>query len=403
MILRKPQLGNCKDFLMLLLCIIPIFALVYALTGCAPWSDNPYNSYALQAASWLEGRLDLGANYSHLEIAGYAGKYYVSFPPFPSYVLLPFAVFFGANTPDNWIALFSALLGALYTLRLLRDFGKTGFSGVFWALFFSVGTNLLFVTVNGWVWFMAQNFCYTLTMMSLFYANRSKGGISLLCWAAAVGCRPFQILYIPVILYILYVNSGYPNPFKMLSKHPLWLAGPIVLGASYMILNYLRFGSVFEFGHNYLPEFLEAENGQFSLAYIQENLANLFRIPEFTAGRWALPKFNGMAFWLVSPVFISYVICLVLSVLKKEKVNLALAVGIPILICVHFLLLTSHRTMGGWHFGNRYTNDALPFLLYGMLLFMPKTDKYDFLHYPLFLFGLALNVLGTVAVYNQWI
>jgi len=401
--LGKLRTKDMTDFFMLFLCIMPIYFLIYALAGFMPWSDNPYNSYTLQAAAWLNGRLDLGRDYSHLEIACYQGKYFISFPPFPSYVMLPFAIFFGTHTPDNWIAMFTALLGAVFTLRLLHDFGKTGFSGVFWALFMAVGTNLLFVCVNGWVWFIAQNMCYTLTIMCLFYANRGRGGAALLLWAASVGCRPFQALYIPIILYILYVNSSCQNPFQMLRRNLTWLIGPIALGGSYMLLNYLRFGSIFEFGHNYLPEFVEAKNGQFSLTYIKDNLPLLFRIPKMADGKWTLPKFDGMAFWMVSPVFISYLIYVILSIFKKEKVNLALAVGIPLFICVHFLLLTMHKTMGGWHFGNRYTNDALPFLLYAVLMLMPKNDKYEFLHYPLFLFGLALNAVGTAAVYNRWI
>ena len=45
----------------------------------------------LQAQSWLEGRLDLGKDYPYLELAVFGGKYYVSFPPFPSYIMFPFA------------------------------------------------------------------------------------------------------------------------------------------------------------------------------------------------------------------------------------------------------------------------------------------------------------------------
>ena len=48
---------------------------------------NPYNSYALQAARWLEGHLDLAENYAHLEIASYGGRYFISFPPFSEVML----------------------------------------------------------------------------------------------------------------------------------------------------------------------------------------------------------------------------------------------------------------------------------------------------------------------------
>ena len=71
-----------------------------------------------------------------------------------------------------------------------------------------------------------------------------------------------------------------------------------------MILNYARFGSIFEFGHNYLPEFTEAENGQFSLQYALDNLPSLFKLPIFAEngnGALVFPSCNGVAVWLVSP------------------------------------------------------------------------------------------------------
>lgn len=75
------------------LSILMYLILMWILTGNGLFSHNTYNSYALQAESWCKGRLDLGQNYSFLELAFYKGKYYVSFPPFPSYLLLPFALF----------------------------------------------------------------------------------------------------------------------------------------------------------------------------------------------------------------------------------------------------------------------------------------------------------------------
>ena len=87
------------------LALLGTFWVIAAFAGQWPWQSNPYNSYALQTDSWLKGRLDLGQNYEWLELAIYQGKYFVSFPPFPSYVLIPFVVLFGTNTPDHLIAL----------------------------------------------------------------------------------------------------------------------------------------------------------------------------------------------------------------------------------------------------------------------------------------------------------
>ena len=93
---------------------------IMTFTGLWPTTVNDYRSYSLQACAWLQGRLDLGQDYPWLELAIYEGKYYVSFPPFPSYVLLPFAAVFGEHTPDHWIALTVMLLGCVYAVRLCR-------------------------------------------------------------------------------------------------------------------------------------------------------------------------------------------------------------------------------------------------------------------------------------------
>ena len=93
---------------------LALWSLAALLTGQGlPGFDSFYNSYSLQADAWLKGRLDLGQDYEWLELAIRDGKYYVSFPPFPSLVMLPLVLIFGTNTPDTCVALLFALL-ALY-------------------------------------------------------------------------------------------------------------------------------------------------------------------------------------------------------------------------------------------------------------------------------------------------
>ena len=46
-----------------------------------------------------------------------------------------------------------------------------------------------------------------------------------------------------------------------ITKLPLIPA--MIIAIMYMYYNYIRFGNIFEFGHNYLPEFLEAEYKEF--------------------------------------------------------------------------------------------------------------------------------------------
>lgn len=377
-----------RDQLFLLLFgMLAVYFLVYAFTGCWPWSENPYNSYALQAQSWLLGRMDLGRNYSHLELAEYGGKYYVSFPPVPSLFLLPFVIF---RIPDNIAALIVSLLNGYFAWKLARRESET----LFWSAFFLLGGNLILISVNAWVWYFAQNLCVLLSLAACYYALSKKGVQSLLFWALSVGCRPFQILYLPILLYFLYRRQ----PDRRL--HLEWWLAPALIAMLMALYNYARFGSILEFGHNYLPEFLEAEHGQFSLHYIPDNWETLFRLPQINPdGTLSFPIFNGFAVWLASPIVLAclwYAVRELLNSRSYGMISLFFAVFL-----LHLLLLTAHKTMGGFQFGHRYTIDLLPYA-YTLLLLTKKKLSAKF-WMPAFLFGFGLNLVGTIGLYCGWI
>ncbi len=429
---KEEFLGELADMIIVVLSMLLIHLVLSAFTGKWPWSGNPYNSYTLQACAWLEGRLDLGMNYEYLELAILGEKYFVSFPPFPSYLLLPFAALTGVNTPDGWIALFSILVGSIYAVKLFWLKKETRKHAVFWTLFLFLGTNVVLVTMDGWVWFIAQNLCLTLSLMAIYYAVKGKGGWSLFFWGCSVGCRPLQVLYFPILVYLLYRNLKEQEPeqnfWYFLKKKFYWAIPVGIIALSYMILNYARFGSITEFGHNYLPEHTRDGKGQFGIEFFAENLKNCLRLPVFTKeGKVQFYMFDGNAFWLVSPLFVSYGIYWIRGIMKKRKGNPILYFGIPLCIIVHMAALMLHRTMGGSHFGNRYLNDILPYIFLGIWLLIYEGDKKkedvpekeaesieqmekggvidDFiikLQYPIALFGMALNVVGTLLYYNGW-
>jgi len=90
-------------------------------------------------------------------------------------------------------------------------------------------------------------------------------------------------------------------------------------------------------------------------------------------------------------------------VIKGKNKNYVTLIMIPILVLAHVLFICCHRTLGGWHFGNRYLLDALPYLYYGLLLWMPREGWFAKINQPLFFLGFSLNLVGTVATYNYWI
>lgn len=375
------------------------------LTGYGPLKQNVYNSYALQADSWRQGRLDLGQDYPYLELAVYNGKYYVSFPPFPSYILFPLTFIFGSNTPDALLMWFISLLSAGYLYRLALQFRLSEPLSALTTLTVILGSNATFNMLNPGAWFFAQNLCFLLAVMTIYYAGNGKGGWALFFWACSVGCRPMQIFFLSVVLLILYIVEKKKSPElsgkKIVSNKIYWGIPAGCVALTYMVLNYLRFGSIIEFGHNYLPEFIRAEHGQFSVKYMSENLKSLLHFFQFDeSGKIVIDHFGNLSFMLASPCVIFAILTLLACILKKEYRIVIFQSGIIACAIAYLAVTIMHKTMGGWHFGNRYANDILPWIYLATVLGLSRVEKLGKYQIPIAVFGLCLNAIGNVVVYN---
>lgn len=273
------------------------------------------------------------------------------------------------------------------------------------SLFLTIGSNWLMTAQNAWVWFIAQNLSFTLCLMAIYYALKNKAALSLAFWACAVGCRPLQVLYLPLLLYLIYCAHKETSPndtvFAIIKKRYLSLIPMLVIAVSYMVLNFARFGSITEFGHNYLPEFTEAKYGQFNLRYIGENIKSVFALPKVSNGVVQYPAFNGMCMFLVSPIFVSYIIYVIRSFMNDEKHDIKITLLVILISVIETLAITAHKTMGGSHFGNRYTNDILPLVFMGLAAVLPKENSWKNFNYPLLFIGLTLNIIGTATYFMQ--
>ncbi|MBR6028259.1 MAG: hypothetical protein IKP40_04150 [Clostridia bacterium] len=387
-----------------LLCTMFVIA---SFIGIWPWSHNWYNTYSLQAVSWLEGRLDLGQDYSWLELAIYDGKYYCSFPPFPSLLMLPFALVFGTQTPDGFIAAALAIVTVFEALQLARELGLKEGERLYWCGFLLFANGWLWLVMNGYVWFIAQTLCFLLSLAAIRHAYAGRGGWALSWWACAVGCRPMCALYLPVLMILLVRALRQRQPdtslIRLVLSHLRWAIGPVLIAAFYMWLNWARFGNPLEFGHNYLPEFQRAEHGQFSLTYLKDNIKAMLRFPlpygDSTKLNW--PQVNGTAFYLVNPLILVSAAVWFSAFRRRGESGKALYWLLPLLSFVYALFIACHRTLGGWHFGNRYLVDIMPWLFLGVILWKPSR-RLTRLTFPLMALGTALQLVGTVVTYNHW-
>lgn len=132
--------------------------------------------------------------------------------------------------------------------------------------------------------------------------------IAPICIACAVGCRPFQAVYVPAVLIALYRarRKEMDGPAWRCALQCLpYVIVPGLIACAYGIYNFVRFGNIFEFGHNYLPEFTRAQEGQFSATYISGNWENINRMPYVDEdGRLNFPHSFGFAFYLANPLYL---------------------------------------------------------------------------------------------------
>ena len=382
-----------------MLCIPALMLLgyifIHMLFGGTLLSYNCWDSYSLQAMSWLSGRLDMGKNYEWLELAVYNGKYYLSFPPLPSVVMLPFVLLFGEKTPSNLVSALYGIFTAMIAYKILKKAGMKRGGAVFFAIAYVWGSNMLWLSTSGGVWFLAQGLNMLLLTACVYFAQQKMQMAAYAMAALAVGCRPFSVcMFLPLMAYFYMVDKDRPRADRIRGQIRSLII-PAFIALCYMLYNYVRFGNVLEFGHNYLPEFTESEKGQFSLSYILPNLYNLLLRPVTLRADLTLeyPLFDGFMFYIANPMFLIWFAAVVKDVLQKRLDAVRLCIVIAVF--AELLLLCAHKTLGGWQFGARYTVDMLPMALMYLLL---KKDEPGGISAFIMAAGMMFNLYGALAM-----
>ncbi len=375
--------------------IVLLYFFLYAALQ-QPWlSHNGWDSYVLQAAAWWHGKIALDHDYSYLELAYFNQNIFVSFPPVPTVPHFFLYPIFGENTPNNLMNTVYAVIAFLLAVRLLR--GIYDWSRHAIAICAVFGSNALVLSVCGGVWFQAQLLAMLLTLLSFVLLcseklRPSRIHLSLLALALAVGCRPLTLVYFPLLALLIVQRTG----LSLCQVAPRFVWLPAAVGGIYAIYNYVRFDNPLEFGHTYLPEFQQAVLGQFNWRYIPENFLKSWQLPYWTEKNGlSFPRFNGMLFFLVNPIFVIFVLKLPQWKARWTLINVVLLLT----LLLHALATFAHKTMGGWQFGNRYFVDFIPVLLLFMRLNRVKANLIDVL---LCVFGVAINIYGTLWLFLEW-
>ena len=275
--------------------------------GLAPaWNgQNPghRNQYEVAARAFLEGRLDLdygpvdpkllalenpydpaarkkaGASY-RWDHSFYNGKYYMYFGVVPVFLLfLPYRALTGQDlTTFIGTAVFvSAFIAGLFTLFLLlrkrffKDFSYGMTVGLSSALslmsvWYATSAPALYCTAisSGLATEIWSLFFFVKAVYGTENENRAilYAGIGALFGALSFGCRPpvalANVLVVPMLIDFLRKRKF---SLKLFGKLVLAALPYAVIGALLMYYNYVRFGSVLEFGQSYQLTIADVSRG----------------------------------------------------------------------------------------------------------------------------------------------
>ena len=333
-------------------------------------ADSGARHFVYLAEAFLRGHLDLVSKPpSYHDMTSFAGRWYVPFPPLPAIVLLPFVAAMGLGTPE---ILISVALGAvncgLIWLMLGRLPVPTGSGArIYLTVLFGLGTVHWYTALAGSVWFFAHVVgvtFVTLYALEVLGKNRPVVAASLLGLAGLARTPALFAfpLFLAVSLASMRGGRGASTGRRAILAHVA--AFGLVLGlflVAMLLYNYARFGSLLDFGYlrmqvaGALAPRLQ-EHGQFSLAFLPENLYYFLVAPPTFPGR---PPYVEPDQWGLGIIFVSPGLIYAIRGIRGSAVSLgaalsALAVAIPNLL---------YYNTGWVQFGYRFGLDFLPFLM----------------------------------------
>lgn len=373
------------------------------------WQHTPYNHFAHQARSWLDGRWELGyppPTYAYgNDFAQFEGRWYIIFPAFPAFLLLP-TVAIAKNVEavrDGQFFLWLAGLGPaafFLVLERLRELGRSvhgiHVNGVL-ALLLGLGTVYWFSAEQGTVWFAAHIVAMPLAALYLRWSLAAEhpllAGLAL---GLAYWTRSPLIFAVPFFLIeaahvAIQRGTIRQSALDFLRRVTLFALPLSVLLALSLWYNYVRFHDPLEVGYRYLTVAWQGRMerwGLFSYHYLARNLGVLLTsLPfqgKFQGGAPLQISIHGLALWLTSPFY--------LWLLWPRKKNLQLWSLALTTLCVALPSLLYQNT-GQVQFGYRFSNDYAVFLFAMLAVGRPRFSLFFWLFA---LWSILINGFGAL-------
>jgi len=336
------------------------------------------------ADGWLHGQLylhDTPPNPS--DYTFYHGHWYVAFPPLPAVLLLPLVAIFLLSYQGIISLLFSLGMGILniwLMLNVLKRFSQRqteelSFASVAWLMvLFALGTEHLYATLQGNVWYIAH---IVATTFLLLYTGETLGkqrpivagiylGLAALSRGITLLAFPFfVVLTLSAFLARRRKGERYLTPARSVFRGSFFgVLGVFLVGM--LIYNQARFSSLLDFGYttmnvnHFVSGNLHAY-GQFSPHFIRTNLHYMLINPPFTLSHGPYLSFSPMGtgiFWTTPALLFVF-----LAFWRKNKEQRWLPAALLLACLLPMSLLLMYFNTGWYQFGYRFVLDFLPFAL----------------------------------------
>ena len=321
--------------------------------------------------------------------------WYMSFPPLPTLLMLPSAAISGRAGNDVVPTLIIAALILPLTLLVLRRLAAAGLSlrtlreDLWLVAALAFGTVLFFSSVQGKVWYTALVVGVALELVYAWASIEAKHPIIAgLALGAAALTRTSMAFMFPLFIFEAWRMSG-----KRIAPLLVRFAIPVIAFAILgMIYNYVRFGSLTEFGHTFLDVRQQTQIEQWGLAsphYLGRNLAVAFTLLPDWAGHLQISG-HGLAIWFTTPILFY-----LLWPRDKPPIHRALWIS-TVLVAIPSLLYMN----SGWvQFGYRFSLDYMAFLI---MLVAIGGRPLNALAKALIVFGIVVNLFGAYTFDRDW-
>ncbi|MDX9719607.1 MAG: hypothetical protein RBU37_02590 [Myxococcota bacterium] len=355
-------------------------------------------------------------------------RYFVSFPPGPAVLMMPFLP--DADSPEldfrdpkklgfndvQFTVAFAALNVVLMFLLLLR-LSALGVSSrslrenILLTLLFGMGSNVLWCSVMGQVWFTALVVGLTFTLLYIHAAIGTRhpflAGLFLACGMATR--TPIAFSFVLFAYFLFFPNGRLRRAHwgEFFSKAVLFAVPILVIGGLLMWMNQARFENPMEFGHTYLAQGglgRVQTYGLFNYHFLSKNLLAAFALlPRIQPWEpYVILSKHGMSLFLTTPPLL-YLLAYRSGVRLLDRkwfwglVLVSLAMIIPGMF---------YQNTGWSQFGFRFSLDYTPYLV---LLLALNRRKMGTIFIALLVLGILVNVFGAITFnrmplfYEDWL